>query len=47
MGFRVQVPNNWVVRIWLIVIAVQVLCKYMVNGYLDPYGTSAVTSCSI
>ena len=33
---RVQVPNNKILRIWVIVIVVQVLGKYMTIGYLDP-----------
>ena len=33
---RVHVPNNWVLRILVIVIIVQVLGKYMTNRYLDP-----------
>ena len=33
---RVQVPNNWVLGIWVIVVIVQVWGKYMINGYLDP-----------
>ena len=35
---RVQVPNNKVLGSRLIVIAVQVLGKYMIIGYLDPLG---------
>ena len=33
---RVQVPKNWVLGIWVIVIIVQVLGKYMIIRYLDP-----------
>ena len=29
-------PNNWVLGIWVIVIEVQVLGKYMIIKYLDP-----------
>ena len=36
LGFRVQVPNNWVLGFWVIVIMVQVLGKYMIIKYLDP-----------
>ena len=32
---RVQVPNMQVLGIWVIVILVQVLGKYMIIGYLD------------
>ena len=35
---RVQVPNNWVLGFWVIVIIVQVLGKYMIFRYLDPLG---------
>ena len=28
---RVQVPNNWVLGLWVVVIVVQVLGRYMVN----------------
>ena len=31
-------PHNLVVGIWVIVIVVQVLRKYMIIGYLDPKG---------
>ena len=34
----VQVSNNWVLWVWVIVIAVQVLGKYMNIRYLDPLG---------
>ena len=34
---RVHVPNNWVLGIWVILIIVQVLGKYMIIRYLDPY----------
>ena len=33
---RVQVPNNWVLGFFVIVIIVQVLGKYMIIRYLDP-----------
>ena len=33
---RVHVPNNWVLGIWVIVIIVMVLGKYMIIRYLDP-----------
>ena len=33
---RVQVPNNWVLGFWVIVIIVQVLGKFMIIRYLDP-----------
>ena len=32
---RVQVPKNWVLGFWVIVIIVQVLGKYMIIRYLD------------
>ena len=35
---RKVVPNNWAVGIWVIVIIVQLLSKYMIIGYLDPWG---------
>ena len=35
---RVHVPNNLVPGIWVIVIVVQVLSKYMIIRYLDPEG---------
>ena len=35
-ALRVHVPNNWVLGIWVIVIMVQALGKYMIIGYLDP-----------
>ena len=35
-ALRVHVPNNWVLGIWVIVILVQVLGKYMIVRYLDP-----------
>ena len=34
---RVHVPNNWVLRVLVIVIIVQVWGKYMIIRYLDPY----------
>ena len=36
LSLRVHVPNNWVLRIWVIVIIVLVLGKYMIIWYLDP-----------
>ena len=33
---RVQVPNNWVLGIWVIVITLLALGKYMIIRYLDP-----------
>ena len=36
LGFRAHVPNNEVLRIWLIVILVQALGKYLFIRYLDP-----------
>ena len=33
---RVQVPNILVLGVWVIVIIVQVLGKYMIIRYLDP-----------
>ena len=36
LGFRVHVLNNWVLRVWVIVMMVQVLGKYMIIGYLAP-----------
>ena len=38
---RVHVPNNSVLGIWVIVIIVQVLGKYMIIWYLDPRGSLA------
>ena len=35
---RVHVHNNLVLGIWVIVIIVQVLGKYMIIGYVDPQG---------
>ena len=35
---RVHVPNNWVLGIWVIVLIVLVLGKYMIIRYLDPQG---------
>ena len=32
------VPNNLLLGIWVIVITVQILGKYMIIGYLDPQG---------
>ena len=36
MPLRVHVPINLVLRIWVIVIVVQVLGKSMIIRYLDP-----------
>ena len=33
---RVHVPNNWVPRVLVMVIIVEVLGKYMIIEYLDP-----------
>ena len=33
---RVHVPDNWLLRFWVIGIIVQVLGKYMIIRYLDP-----------
>ena len=33
---RFHVPNNWVLRVLVIVIIVQVLGKYRIIRYLDP-----------
>ena len=33
---RVHVPNNWVLRVFVIAIIVQVLGKYRIIRYLDP-----------
>ena len=38
LTLRVHVPNTKVLRIWVIVIVVQVLGKYRIIGYLDPWG---------
>ena len=38
MGFRIQVHNNQVFGVWVIVIIVQILGKFMTIGYLDPEG---------
>ena len=38
LGFRVQVLNTWVVGIWVVVIIMQLLGKYMNIRYLDPKG---------
>ena len=37
---RVKVPNNWVLRVLVLVVIVQVLGKYMIIRYLDPLGSS-------
>ena len=36
LTLRVQVPNNLVLGLWVIVIIIQVLGKYMIIGYMDP-----------
>ena len=36
LSLRVHVPNNWILRVLVIVIIVQVLGKYMIIRYLDP-----------
>ena len=36
LGFRVHVPSNWVLRVLVIVVLVQVLGKYMIVRYVDP-----------
>ena len=36
---RVHVHKNWVLGFWVVVMLVQVLGKYMIIRYLDPYGT--------
>ena len=33
---RVQVPNNWVLGVWVMGIMVSVLGKYTILRYLDP-----------
>ena len=35
---RVQASNNYVLRFWVIVIVAQVLDKYKILRYLDPWG---------
>ena len=35
-SLRVHVPNNWVLGIWVMVVIVVVLGKYMGLRYLDP-----------
>ena len=35
-SLRVRVPNNWVLRIWVIVFLVQLWGRYMIIEYLDP-----------
>ena len=34
LTLRVHVPNNWVLQMWVMVITVLVLGKYMIIGYL-------------
>ena len=36
LTLRVQVPNDEILGYWVRVSLVQVLCKYMLIGYLDP-----------
>ena len=36
LSLRVHVPNNWILRVLVMVIIVQVLGKYMIIRYLDP-----------
>ena len=38
LGFRVHIPNNWVLGIWAIVITVLILGMYMIMKYLDAQG---------
>ena len=38
LGFRGHVPNDWVLRVLVIVFIEQVLGKYMNIRYLDPSG---------
>ena len=33
---RVHAPNNWVLKVLVVAIIVQVLAKYMIIEYLDP-----------
>ena len=40
---RVHVPTNWILRVLVIVIIVQVLGKYMSIRYLDPLGITPIT----
>ena len=42
LALRVHVPNNWVLRVLVIAIVVQVLGKYMTIRYLDPKGRASV-----
>ena len=47
LGFwarSVQVPNNEILGYWAIVILVEVLRKYVIIGYLDPWGKIAYIS---
>ena len=32
----VHVPNNWILGVWVIVLIVLVLGKYLIIRYLDP-----------
>ena len=43
-ALRVQVPNNSVLGFWGIVIVVEVLGKYMMTRYLDPWGSPSTKS---
>ena len=38
LSLRVHVPDNWVLGIWAIGTAVEVLGKYMIMGSLDTLG---------
>ena len=39
IGFtlRVHVPNNWVLGLGVVINIIQVMGKYMIVRYLDPY----------
>ena len=39
LGFRVHVPNNEVLGIWVILITIQFWGKSMTIGHLDPWGS--------
>ena len=45
-GLRVgaYVPNHWVLRIWLLVLVLQVLGKYMSIENLDPQGKGSMAT---
>ena len=43
ISLRVQVPNIYVLKIFAIVLVVQVLGKYTIIEYLDPQGMIAVS----